>query len=187
MTRATLVYLGATVALLAVAVLLILYLASSNEPEQASSTVPVATSALGNPVNAAEGALNLARQRFKHSDPPLGLDGDLTSLQYVESTVGQARALFRPAQGPEDYWLENLSPDTIAWVFLATGQFDLSSRLTGTSTPYPAAIALIPMGVEGSRAGPTREPIDLSRLGNVVDVPVPLPPFPTPVPVPESD
>ncbi len=91
------------------------------------------------------------------------------SVSYVETTVGQARAMFDPDR-PGGWGLPD---DATAWVIRAYGQYETFCMGCAQHTfgPYTTARVVIVKGTQHARSGYSNERYDLSQLGTVVEVP----------------
>lgn len=115
-----------------------------------------------------EDALYIAKAYIVMSPPYISTR--TVSLAYVESTDGEARALFGRSGGAR------LPAEAEVWVFLANGQFVSRNRFTRETRVIQQMLLVIPRGERGGRwtMSGTGD-LDLSSLGTVVDVPGPLP------------
>ncbi len=108
------------------------------------------------------------------------------SLSYVETTIGKARELTDP-QRTDLNWAV---PESFrCWVLVYYGQFADLNRFTGKFSPFSTFIAVVPEGARGITSRQGNQRYDLSKLGDVKQIPGPLPTFgrlsdlrPTPVP-----
>ena len=122
------------------------------------------------PVGSFEEALRLAANSFMSGSPPLVL-AHAKSVQYVETTVGDARQLFErngPRSAPE------VTDDAPAWVFVSYGEFQhfCMGCQVNFSSIFSTVVVVIPK--DGRRRfglGSGTGQYDLSQLGTPVDVP----------------
>jgi hypothetical protein len=144
-----------------------------------SNTTPFGvTPAVSTPVisivNTIDDAFFLARVRTYVSRPPIDAH-DPKSVNYVETTFGQARTAFHlNAAVAQDY------PDSAhVWVIVAYGDFALIGNVP-TPVPHTTVWLVFVEGHSTQYGGLDDERYDLSQLGTVKQVPLPLPPLPTP-------
>ena len=120
-------------------------------------------------------ATSLVRERLT-AQP--GISGEPQSIYYVQTTVGRARDLFDPGR-QEKLWIT--PDDAVAWVFVAYGQFQLTS-IHGSDATFATVWIVIPRGDGGMFWAGSDQVYDLTRLGEAIgQIAAPLPPWPTPV------
>lgn len=126
----------------------------------------------------AQDAVGFAREEYFACPPYCG--GDFQSVQYVETTVGQARDLFDPRHEIK-VWETADSAEAV--VIVAYGEFYTwcMGCEPHTSGPHSTHWAVVPIGQRGTFDLLSNERYDLTRFGAVRQVPLPLPEWPTPV------
>jgi len=93
---------------------------------------------------------------------------DVSSAQYVETTVGKARTFF--ALDQQDELIDTGEP---AWAFVVYGKFQyFCMGCGGTTSPvYSARVVVIPTRIPGRISAVEDKTYDLTSLGTVHDVP----------------
>ncbi len=120
-------------------------------------------------------AIGFAREYLQLCPDICGLPD---SVEYVRTTVGQARKLFDP-KGEGHSWP---SDGTAAVVVLAHGDFSHFCMGCSVHTTYFSTFwAVVPIGLRNFVSNRNSAQYNLGELGKVHKVPVPLAPFPTPV------
>lgn len=125
-------------------------------------------------VHTLDGALALAMLHFTAGQA--SSTREVESVVYVETTVGEARALLDPGRTATT-WTASDALD--AWLIVAYGTFDFTGSVTPGRTAGSVSV-VIPKGEPGAHATDGVARSDLSQLGTVVDVPLPLSTSPAP-------
>lgn len=127
-------------------------------------------------------AANFARDELGFR-PPFLVAGP-RSMEYVQSTYGQALTLFGLSR--ESDKLLAIADGVPVVIFVAHGEFQfMPSRFIEGATPETLTTAWIavPIGERGDLVGADDKQYDLRKLGDVHELPLPLPELPTPVPL----
>jgi hypothetical protein len=172
----------AVITLLAIAASLLVWVGSrsSSAPEpstltaRATVTAPEATPTLAYRVTyvstKVDGALLAASGHFMGAAPPV-LVSRLTSVMYVETTMGQARELADRDDPPA--W-PDVPGDEPIWYFYAEGEFRYWGMCCGVSDIHHFVGVAMPRDWSGPpvRLGGGSERLDLDELGKPVVLPL---------------
>jgi hypothetical protein len=166
-------------AVIPVLLVVLVSLCGSPVPPPATPTIaPTPTATPGNSptprrgiiiANTFDDAVHLNKPIFNIHGSTLHM-AHVDTASYVETTVGQARAMFEPTR-PYDPGDWGVPESSLVWVIVAYGQFQpVALAITPTSGVLPTAWAAVVEGGIGAENGYSDQHYDLSQLGTPHDL-----------------